>query len=172
MYYATADLKARLGQDRFLKLFDRDRDGTEDSDVLSAVHAYSKALIEAMLAHSHTSLIPFDGASGNVTPPQFITDLAIDIAIGRVAEAYPGAIVTPAGVPSPYSGLKATAIKMLERLAKDEGPRLATGAGAPVSAGAGNVSAPTPVFSAAAVSHEADPNGESVNGTGGRYSGF
>ncbi len=171
-YYATSDLQARLGQQRYLALFDRDRDGTADATMLTSVYAYTKATVDALLAKSHAGLLPFDGPAGDVTPPQLIKDLAIDIAIGRCAEAFPGALSVASGQTSPYSQLKSTAIKMLQQIATDSGPRLATGAGEPIAHAVDFVSAPSPTWSAAATSAEADPDGVTINGTGGRYSGF
>lgn len=141
-YYDTTDLIARLGEERFLRLFDRDGDQVADADALLSVSEYSDAMINAQLSGSFSTPL-----AGPV--PTFVRDIAVDLALGRAGEIFPVAQVNGA---SPYASLHKSAIDRLKMLRNDNGARLPAPLGtaephASVEAGAVVDSVGDPLFS-------------------------
>ncbi len=115
-YTDQSRITARLGTERFLRLFDRDGDEVADAGVLTAAIAYAEAIIDAKLATSHGER--FD-APGPV--PEMIAVCATDLAIGWAGMAFPGGA---ADAKAPYSAMQEAAMKFLAALATDRGARL------------------------------------------------
>lgn len=139
-YFDTNDLIARLGDERFLRLFDRDGDGVADAAALTSVSEYSEAMINAQLNGSFATPLA-------APVPVFIRDLAVDLALGRAGEAFPGAQVNGA---SPYGALHKSALDRLKMLRNDNGARLPAPLGIAephASVEAGIVVAEEPTFS-------------------------
>lgn len=141
-YFDTTDLVARLGNERFLRLFDRDADEVADADVLLSVSEYADAVINAQLNGSFVT--PFASPV-----PIFLRDIAVDLALGRAGEIIPTAQVNGA---SPYAALHKSALERLKMLRNDNGARLPAPLGAAephasVEAGAVVDSVGDPLFS-------------------------
>lgn len=115
-YADQARLIARIGEERFLRLFDRDSDGIADTQTVSAALAYAEGLIDAKLAVSHSGQ-RFD-SPGPV--PEMIAACAADLAIGWAGMAFPGSATET----HPYAALHKAAENFLAALAKDQQARL------------------------------------------------
>jgi hypothetical protein len=160
-YIQPSDVQAALGTEVYLRAFDKDRDGVADAALVALAIERAEARIDMMLRSSHGT--PFTG-----TIPDAIKHLAVGLAPHEIVRLSPGG----GGKDAPYKATWDAAIEDLRMLAKDSGARLPAQVGEPTSSGSSYVSAPTPVWGAAANSAEADPDGESLNGTGGRFNGF
>lgn len=115
MAYATqARLLARVGQERFLRLFDRDGDEVADAEVIASALAYADGLIDAKLAVSHGGQ-RFD-SPGPV--PEMIAACAADLAIGWAGMAFPGT------AENPFAAMHKAALTFLDALARDQQARL------------------------------------------------
>jgi hypothetical protein len=161
------DLKARIGgEEPFLALFDRDGDGVAETgagSTLDAAKAYADSIVYGTLGPSHPG-VNFQ-TPGPV--PTLVIGIWAELAIAYAGKSFPGA-----GSGAPYAHMEKDALERLKRLARNEDLQLPTGAPEPYSAGDTFVSAPIPVFGAAATSEESDPDREAVNGAGGGWSGF
>jgi hypothetical protein len=115
-YADQARLIARIGDDRFLRLFDRDGDGVADAVTVMAALAYAEALIDSKLAVSHGGR-RFD-SPGPV--PEMIAACAADLAIGWAGMAFPGSATET----HPYAAPHKAALSLLDALAKDQQARL------------------------------------------------
>ncbi len=116
-YTDQARLVARLGDERFLRLFDRDGDGVADAGVIAGAIAYAEAIIDAKLAASHGARFDDPGPV-----PEMIAVCATDLAIGWAGMAFPGG--GTAGERSPYAAMQEAAMKFLAALATDRSARL------------------------------------------------
>lgn len=113
-YADQARIVTRIGQERFLRLFDRDGDEVADAAVVTAALAYAEGLIDAKLAVSHGGQ-RFD-SPGPV--PEMIAACAADLAIGWAGMAFPGA------AENPHAALHKAALNFLDALARDQQARL------------------------------------------------
>jgi hypothetical protein len=151
-----------MSPEDYLRAFDRDADGVVVTGDVEAAINRAERTVDVLLRASHAT--PFTG-----TIPDEIKDLCGDLVPWEGVKSY-GAIGVPQN--APFRLLRDDAMKLLERLAKDLGARLPAGPAEPIASAVSYVSAPTPLFSAAANSAEADPDATSVNGSGGQHSGF
>lgn len=166
----TSDIQARLpSSEDYLKLFDRTGVGTVDTAFVAQCIADGESEVNMRLfaALGNSTL---DAAGGTV-----------DAAVKRVAVTYAvrcalllNPLLTDQDT-APYRNAFKWADDFLDRLCKDRQNRVVTsraGITEPTASVQSYVSAPVPVFSAASVGEEADPGATSVNGSGGRWSGF
>lgn len=113
-YCTTSDLQASLGADWYLRLADRDGDGTADSSAVTAAIAWGDAIIDARLADAYGT--PFTGSIAEV-----VKGLSVDLAVWRLVVANAGATQVPT---APYRTRFDDAMRLLADLARNRDARL------------------------------------------------
>lgn len=136
-YFTDAELQAEVADtDLWLRLFDRDGDGTADSAVISRCRARAQNHIDAELAHSHGTPWTTSGAV-----PALAKDIAMDLALCFAAGRTSDMSDAERG---PFGARWRQALASLAALKKDRGQRFPeTGAPVPVSTAESAIEIPT-----------------------------
>lgn len=136
-YFTAAELEAEVADDDlYLRLFDRDGDGTADSAVISRCRTRAQNRIDAELSHSHGT--PWT-SSGDV--PELAKDIAMDLALCYAAGRTSDMTDAERG---PFGARWKQAMADLAALKKDRGQRFPeTGAPVPVSTAESAIEIPT-----------------------------